>query len=298
MFVCIMATHRSTVVSFNKSLLSTVWWAQQFRVLQGVVGAAKTLFAMALLGVTEPLAAVAVGLVSFGVYIGNDLADVEEDQINCPDGSAVLATSPLVVATLAVTTITLGVGIGGWAGGLTASLAVLVLLGVTLPYSLPVTPAGRRMKDVFIWNSVLMAAGWAVTVTAVPLALADRAVEPLALAVCLLLFLRTFASIEIFNLPDIEGDAATGINTLPVVLGVDWTRRLLAVVDLASISLLVALLTVPVATVPALLALPVVGISFLLTLFIGRTDRVDELCLAKDGEYLLLGVIALFVLGV
>lgn len=290
-----MDTH--TNATPYESLLSTVWRAQQFRVLQGVVGAAKTLFPMALLGVKAPLAAVVVALVSFGVYIGNDISDIEEDEINCPDGSAVLATSPLVVATLAVTTIALGVGIAGWASGPTASLSALVLLGVTVPYSLPVTPAGRRIKEMFVWSSVLMAAGWAVTVTAVPLVFADRVVDSLALAVCLLLFLRTFASVEVFNVRDIEGDAAIGINTLPVVLGVDWTRRLLAVVDLASIALLIALLTVPTAKAPALLALPVVGASLLFTLLIGRTDRVDALCLAKDGEYLLLGVVALVVLG-
>lgn len=289
---------QTTTTNAFESLRNTVWWAQQFRVLQGIVGAAKTLFAMGLLGFVTPMAAVAVGLVSFGVYIGNDIADIEEDEINCPDGSAVLVAGPGVVTALTLATIGLGVGLAAWKGGLPASLGALVLLGVTLPYSLSVTPAGRRMKDVFVWNSVLMAAGWAVTATAVPLVIADRAVDIVAIAVCLFLFLRTFASVEVFNVRDIEGDAATGVNTLPVVLGVDWTRRLVAVVDLASIVLLVALATGPAVTTSALMALPIVGVSLVITLFIGRTDRVDALCLAKDVEYLLLGAVALAVSGV
>lgn len=290
-------TQTTTTIAFE-SLRNTVWWAQQFRVLQGIVGAAKTLFAMALLGVATPMAAVAVGLVSFGAYIGNDIADIEEDKINCPDGSAVLVASPGVVTALSLTAVGLGVSITAWRGGLPASLGILILLGATLLYSLPVTPASRRIKEVFVWNSVLMAAGWAVTVTVVPLVIGDRAVDSVALAVCSLLLLRTFASVEVFNVPDIEGDAATGVNTLPVVLGVDRTRRLVAVVDLASIVLLVTLATAPVAKTSALMALPIVCASLIVTLFIGRTDRVDALCLAKDVEYLLLGVVALVVSGV
>ncbi|MFC6756689.1 MULTISPECIES: UbiA family prenyltransferase [Haloarcula] len=270
-----------------------VRWAQQFRLVQGAVAAAKTGFASALLGVATPLPAVVVGLVSFAVYTANDLADLEEDAINSPDHSSFVASHPAVVAFLAVGTFALGAAIA-WLGGGPVALAVAcVPLGASLLYSLPVTFGGRRLKDVLGVNTTLVALAWAVTVTGVPLIFAGRAVGPVAIAVCLFVYLRTFVSVEVFNVRDVTGDAATGVDTLPVVLGVPRTRQLLALFEGCSLALLVTLMTVPPVALVALGALPVLGYSLGLTWFLGETGRMDALCLAKDGEYLLLGLVAL-----
>ena len=162
-----------------------------------------------------------------------------------------------------------------------------------MAYSLPVTPGGRRLKDVLGANTALVAGAWAVTVTGVPLAVAGASVGPVAIAVCLLLYLRSFISVEVFNVRDVTGDAATGVDTIPVVLGVPRTRQLLALFEGCSLALLVALMTVPSVALVALAALPVLGYSLGLTWFLGETGRMDSFCLAKDGEYLLLGLVAL-----
>lgn len=271
-------------------------WAQQFRLVQGVVAAAKTGFAMAMLGVDTALPAVVVGLVSFAVYTANDLADLEEDAINSPDHSSFVADHPAVVAALAVGTFVLGAAIA-WLGGGPIALAIAcVPLGASLLYSFPVTPAGRRLKDVLGLNTTLVALAWAVTITGVPLAVADRSVGPVATAVCLFFFLRSFISVEVFNVRDVAGDAATGVDTIPVALGVPRTRLVLALFEGCSLALLVALMTVPSVALVALAALPVMGYSLGLTWFLGETGRIEAFCLAKDGEYLLLGVAALVML--
>ena len=289
-----MEIHRERYVREAGALFGTApWWAQQFSVVQGAVAAAKTLFALALLGVTTPLAPVVVGLVSFAVYTANDLADIEEDAINCPGRSSVVADHPWFVAALAVGALALGAGLAFRAGGPLAFAAALVPLGASVCYSLPVAPGRRRWKDVFALNTTLVAGAWAVTVTAVPLAIAGQSVGPVAIAVCLFFFLRSFISVEVFNVRDIAGDAATGVDTLPVVLGVGRTRQLLSLFEGCSLALLVPLMTVPGTALTALFALPVMGYSLALTWFLGETGRMDSFCLAKDGEYLLLGAVAL-----
>ena len=267
--------------------------AQQFRVVQGVVAAAKTGFAMALLGVSTALPAVVVGLVSFAVYTANDLADLEEDAINTPDHSSFVADHPAVVAGLGVGTFALGAALAWWGGGPVATAVACVPFGASLLYSLPVTPAGRRLKDVLGVNTTLVALAWAVTVTGVPLAFAGRPVGPVPIAVCLFFFLRSFISVEVFNVRDVAGDAATGVDTVPVALGVPRTRLVLALFEGCSLALLVALMTVPSVALLALFSLPVVGYSLGLTWFLGETGRMDAFCLAKDAEFLLFGLVAL-----
>ncbi|WP_324665061.1 UbiA family prenyltransferase [Haloarcula sediminis] len=268
-------------------------WIQQFSLLQGLVAAAKTGFAMALLGVGTALPAVAVGLVAFAVYTANDLADLEEDAINNPERSSFVADHPGVVAGLAVGTFALGAALAWRGGGFVALAVALVPLAASVLYSLPVTPAGRRLKDVLGVNTALVALAWAVTVTGVPLAVAGQPAGPVAVAVCLFFFLRTFISVEVFNVRDITGDAATGVDTIPVALGVPRTRLILALFEGCSLALVVALMTVPSVALVALAALPVLGYSLGLTWFLSETGRMDRFCLAKDGEYLLLGLAAL-----
>jgi len=282
-------------VPARPSLAELLRWALEFRIVQGLVAAAKTGFAMVLLGVETPLAAVVVGLVAFAVYTANDLADREEDAINSPDHSSFVADHPVVVGGLAAGTFALGAAVAWRVGGPVGLAVALVPLGASVFYSLPVTPAGRRLKDVFAVNTGLVALAWAVTVTGVPLAVAGGTVGAVPIAVCLFFFLRSFVSVEIFNVRDVVGDAATGVDTVPVVLGVDRTRQVLAVFEGCSLALLVALMTVPPVALAALAALPVLGYSLGLTWFLGETGRTDAFCLAKDVEYLLLGLAALAV---
>lgn len=284
-----------TLEQSRQALTTSLWWIQQFSVLQGVVAAAKTAFAMALLGVTTPIAPVVVGLVSFAVYTANDLADIEEDAINCPGRSSVVADRPAQIAALAVGGLAVGCGLAFWAGGPAAVAVTFVPIAACLCYSVPVTPAGRRLKDVYVVNTLLVALAWALTVTLLPIALAGEPIGPVAVAVCGFFLLRSFGSVELCNVRDIAGDSAAGVDTLPVVSGVDRTRRLLVALDAVSLGVLGSLVAVPHASVPALFALLIVSAALSLTWVLGRTDDVDGLCLAKDGEYLLLGVVA--VLG-
>lgn len=277
----------------RQRLAESVWRAQELSVVQAVVAAAKCVFAMALLGVTTPLAPVVLGLVSFAVYAANDIADMEEDAVNCPDHSSFVADHTWLVVAVTLGALVVGSGLALWAGGPVTFAVSLVPLAAGLLYSLPVAPDGRRLKDVFAVNTVLVSLAWAITLTGVPLALAGRGVGPVALAVCLFFFLRSFVSVETFNVRDIEGDERAGVDTLPVVLGRGRTTRVLAQFEGCTLATLVALSTVSHAFVPALFALPVMGTSLALTGLLAGTNEPRIVCLARDAEYLLLGSLGL-----
>jgi len=289
-----MQIHRSIHVERQRQRLAeSVWRAQELSVVQAVVAAAKCVFAMALLGVTTPLAPVVLGLVSFAVYAANDIADMEEDAVNCPDQASFVADHTWLVVAVTFGALAVGSGLALWAGGLVALAVSLVPLASGLLYSLPVAPGGRRLKDVFAVNTVLVSLAWAVTLTGVPLALAGQGVGPVPIAVCLFFFLRSFVSVETFNVRDIEGDERAGVDTLPVVLGRGRTTRVLAQFEGCTLATLVALVTVPYAMVPALFALPVMGTSLALTGLLAGTNEPRIVCLARDAEYLLLGSLGL-----
>lgn len=289
-----MSYQNTTRVTLQSHLVtSLVRRAQQFRFVQGLSGAAKAAFAAVLLGLYTPAAPVIVGLVSFSIYTANDLADLEEDSINCPDHSSFVAAHPKFVALLAGTSLLVGTGIALWAGGLLALAVSLIPFAACLLYSLPVTPSGRRLKDVFVVNTALVAGAWALTVTLVPVTLASTQVGPVTAGVALFFFLQSFASVELFNVRDVDGDAATDVATLPVVIGVPRTRVALGVLYVCSLAVLVLLTAVPHAALPALFALPVVSAGISITWFLEESSAMDVLCLATDGEYVLLGLIAL-----
>jgi 4-hydroxybenzoate polyprenyltransferase len=288
-----MSYSRSSTL--RHALSASVWWAHRLSVVQGIVAAAKTVFVMALLGITAPAAPIAVALVSFGVYAANDLADADEDAINCPGRASLVSRRPLAIGLLAAAAVLAAAVLALLAGGPVALGVTSVPVLAALLYSVPV-PGHRRLKDVFAVNTLLVSTAWAVTVTGLPVALAGAPVDGWTIAVCLLLCLRSVVSVELFNVRDVAGDTAAGVRTLPVVLGVARTRQVLAGVDVLSVAVLLAVGLWSAAGVVALAAVPVVCGSFGLLWAVGRSDRIEPLCLAKDVEYLLLGTVGLLAL--
>ena len=263
--------------------------------LQGLVAAAKTAFAMALLGVWIPEAAVVVALVAYAVYAANDLADGAEDAINRPDHQSFVAAHPRFIAALAGGAFLGATALAFSKGGLLAAAVTSVPVVAGVCYSLPPVPGCRRLKDVLVVNTAVVALSWAVTVSVLPVVMAGARVTPLVLVVTLFFFVRTAVSVEVFNVRDVRGDAATGVRTLPVVLGVDRTRQLLALLDGFALAILVALAVIPHAVLPALVG--ILGVSFSLAFlwFLGRSPVTDLLCLATDARYLALGLFAVAV---
>lgn len=287
------------------------------------VAAVEALIATVLLGVHLTAAPAVVALVTFAVYTVDHVADADADIASTPD-RALLARRYgdllMVAAALAY-----GVAVAFAVAGGPFALALTLLpgafwvayasdwlpdlgraVGVALAsvasddpiadrVGTGVTDGGRsrlpRLKDVLVVNSVVVATGWAAALTFLPIAFAGAAPGPVVAVVFAYFFLRSFVDAELPNVRDVDADAAVGVATLPVVLGVARTRKVLYCVDLLAVGAVTA------AAVAGVLAWPLVGAlglgiaaSVCITALAGRIDDASVLGVAPDCSYLVVGV--------
>ncbi len=290
------------------------------------VAAVEVLIATALLGLPLTPAPAVVALVTFAVYTVDHVSDADADARSTPERAALAyryGDQLMIAATLAY-----GLAVALAIVGGPLALAVTLLPGAFwVLYASDWLPSvgrvageavsdGRtdavwrrvpRLKDVVVVNSAVVALGWAIAVTLLPLAfsgvdagtLLAAGVEPGVGVVFAYFFLRSFVDAELPNVRDVEADAAVGVSTLPVVLGVTSTRRALYGVDA------VATATVAAAAVTGLIAWPIalalgvgIAVSLGVTALAGRIDNDAILGVAPDCSYLLVGaLVALQVVG-
>ncbi|EMA62859.1 UbiA family prenyltransferase [Halorubrum lipolyticum] len=279
------------------------------------IAAIETVIATVLLGVPLSPAPAVVGLVAFAVYTVDHVADAAADARSTPERARIarrygdqLMIAAAVAYGLAVALSTLG-------GPLALGVALLpgafwiayasdwlpnagrAVRSLAPDDGLAAAPRLPRLKEVPVVSSVVVAAGWTIAVTVLPLAFADAAVSTPTVAVAVAYFLpRSFVDTELPNVRDVAADAAAGVATLPIVLGVAGTRRVLYGVDLLTAATLAAATATGVLA-PGLAAALGVGIaaSLAVTALAGRVDDDAVLGVAPDCSYLVVAVALAFV---
>jgi 4-hydroxybenzoate polyprenyltransferase len=121
--------------------------------------------------------------------------------------------------------------------------AVPLLSG--LIYSTPIFPKGfryRRLKEIPVAKSLLVAFAWALPPALLPVYIAGASPDLVTLAVILFFFSLVFINTVLFDIRDVEGDRATGVRTIPVCIGVTNTKILLTLVNILFGGAVVALL--------------------------------------------------------
>ncbi|SHG69078.1 UbiA family prenyltransferase [Halobaculum gomorrense] len=253
------------------------------------IATVEVAIAMALLSLSPNPAPVVVGLVTFAVYTNDRVADADTDAVSDPERAAFVRRHRDALYLLASIAYGLAVAISVLGGPV--ALAVTLLPGVFwVAYAadwIPnVSPHVRRLKEVLVVNSLVVALAWATTLTALPVAFTDAAITPGTAVVFAYFLLRSFVDTEIPNVGDIEADRAIGVATLPVAFGVPATRRALYAVDLLTVVLVAAaVVTGVLATGPAVALGAGVAYSLVVTGLLGRVDT-DALELASECEYL------------
>ncbi|WP_186313311.1 UbiA family prenyltransferase [Halorubrum salsamenti] len=289
------------------------------------IAAIETVIATVLLGVPLSPAPAVVGLVAFAVYTVDHVSDAAADARSTPERARIARRygDQLMVAAAVAYGFALALAtVGG-----PLALGVALLPGAFwIAYAsdwLPnlgravrsITPDGDfgtglrlpRLKEVPVVSSVVVASGWALAVTLLPLAFAGSvALGPAspgaapigpAVAVAFAYFLlRSFVDAELPNVRDVEADAAAGVATLPIVLGVARTRRVLYGVDTATAATLAAATAAGVLA-PGVAAALGVGIAASLgvTALAGRVANDAVLGIAPDCSYLVVAVALVFV---
>ncbi|RDI72196.1 UbiA family prenyltransferase [Halopelagius longus] len=255
-----------------------------------LIAMAEVAVVMSLLSLPSNAAPVVVGLVTFAVYTSDRIADADTDAVSNPRQAAFVRRHRDELYVLASLAYGLAVALSVLGGPV--ALAITLLPGAfwVLYASDWVPESGlpfHRLKEVLLVNSAVVAFAWAATLTFLPLAFADAAFTPTAAVVFAYFFLATFVNAEIPNVRDVEGDAAIGVSTLPVVFGVRRTRQALYGVNLAVVALAGYAAFSGYVSVAAALALLVgAGYSCAVTSLLGRTEREGALVLAAECTFL------------
>ncbi|MFC6615795.1 UbiA family prenyltransferase [Halopenitus salinus] len=278
----------------GERIKDTLVYTSGYLVVIAMVEVATAMIALSLPASPAPIV---VGLVAFAVYGGDRITDAESDAISSPGQSAFVKRHETALSVLSATAYGLAIALSVLGGP--DALAITLMPGAFwILYATDWLPAVgthvKRLKDVLVVNSTIVALAWAIAVVLLPMAFVDAPLTPAVAVVFVYFLVDTFVNTEIPNVADRKGDAAIGVSTLPVVFGVDGTRRILYGIDVALIGFLLwafyhGLLAFELA------AAMVVGLGYALVLaaFVGRTRRHRRLSIAGEAKHLLVFAVIL-----
>jgi 4-hydroxybenzoate polyprenyltransferase len=257
----------------------------------------ESVIVIAALDLSLSVAPVVIGLLTFSVYAGDRIADIETDELTNPGQTAFVRRHKSTLSLLTAGAYGLAIAIS-LAGGPAALVLTLLPGGFWVLYASDWLPRlgayVKRLKDVLIVNSALVALAWAITLTILPLVYVDGPVTVGVAVLFAYFFLDRFINTEIPNIQDRAGDAAIGVSTLPVVFGERRTRHILYALSLALLALVLAASAAGVLPTAFALALAV-GVAYTLTVTaaIGRTAADSHLTIASELKHLVVFAVLL-----
>ncbi|WP_435146126.1 UbiA family prenyltransferase [Halobaculum sp. P14] len=265
-----------------------------------VIAAVEAALVVVGLSLPPSPAPLVVALLTFAVYAGDRIADVDADEATKPGQAAFVRAHKTAFSVLTAASYGLAITVSV-TGGPDALVLALLPGAFWVLYASDWLPSlgayFRRLKDVLVVNSVVVALAWALTLVMLPLAFADAAVTPAAAALFVYFLVDRFINTEIPNVTDRAGDEAVGVSTLPVVLGVRRTRQVLYVLTATLAGFLAAAYAaglLPAALTAALL----VGSAYTLavTAAVGRTDKQTRLSVASEAKHLVVFAVLIITL--
>jgi 4-hydroxybenzoate polyprenyltransferase len=201
-----------------------------------IIGAAMVYISCLLQGLPfDPVAAAILMLVAFAVYNLNRGTDKDEDAINHTERYAFTQKYGSVLFRSAVCAYVVALCLSAFQG-LESLLVTTVPLVAGIVYSVPLLPARlgfRRLKEVPLMKSFVVAVSWAVPPALLPICHAALPAGPPTALVGIFLFFLVFTNTVIFDARDVEGDAASGIRTIPTILGTRKTLLFLTGVNVS-----------------------------------------------------------------
>ncbi|WFN34280.1 UbiA family prenyltransferase [Methanogenium sp. S4BF] len=231
-------------------------------------------------------------LVTFSVYNLNRKTDEDEDAINHSRRYAFTKKYAKILMDLSIATYVVAFLIAGIYGIAAVAITAIPLINGVL-YSIPFLPHGfryRRLKDIPFVKNFIVGLAWALPIALLPVACSGCPPGEMTIAVGFLFFLLSFIDSTVFDIRDVKGDAETGVQTIPVILGIQRTRILLSVMNGMGIGIILVLCSgwlTPVET--AILAGIAIYIQGYILFFNGADLSRILYDLIADGQYLLLG---------
>ncbi|MCK4348986.1 MAG: UbiA family prenyltransferase, partial [Thermoplasmatales archaeon] len=181
----------------------------------------------------------AASLVTFSVYNINKVTDKEEDSVNLLERYAFVKHKERILISFSVIAYIIALLIVTLENTLLIPI-FLVPLFCGIIYSTRTFSNLPRLKDIFAVSNVIVTLSWVMVATLLPAIYLYR--HTIFLLVFYFLFIKIFVNAILFDVRDMKGDGKQGVNSIPVIIGIDKTRKLL----LALNSLLIPWLAVSI----------------------------------------------------
>jgi 4-hydroxybenzoate polyprenyltransferase len=260
----------------------------------GLQGVGMVYFSSVVQGIPLGLPVIAIALlVPFSVYNMNRKTDEEEDSVNHPNRFRFTKRFMKPLEYAAYTAYALAVLIA-LPFGMIAVLLTLVPLLAGVLYSVPILPKRvgyRRLKEIPVMKNLVVCSSWGAIPVLLP-CVATGAPVTLATALCFVFFFSyVFIASAMPDMRDTEGDALSGVRTIPVLIGIEKTRTLLGIMNGATTLVVVAIGIIAVfpAVTTGLLLGTLAYTQGCISSF-GRMGKNDLICdILLDGGFVIVG---------
>lgn len=232
--------HRTNLVSpVCQSIAHLIVYSSLYT---SVMGAAMVYISCLLQGLPfDPIATALMMLVVFAVYNLNRKTDEGEDAINHTERYAFTKKYGFILSRSAVGACTIALCLSALQG-YNSFLVTIVPLVAGVIYSVPLLPARlgfRRLKEIPFVKSLIVAFSWAVPPVLLPVCHAALLPGATTGIVGVFFFFQIFTNTVIFDVRDVEGDVASGVKTIPTILGIRRTLLLLTGINITIGALLI-----------------------------------------------------------
>jgi len=221
--------------------------------------------------------------VTMSIYTLNKLTDKEEDEINMPERKKVAESGLIVPVSLSSYVAALALG-----GMEKIEFVVILLVPLLAGFIYSIKIGGFRVKDIFLMKNTVIAFS-CTTVAMIPFFYISSEYNKL-IFIYSFFFLKLFINTVIFDVRDVYGDKTLNINTIPVKIGVNSTKKLLHSLNIAILAIIFAGVYMNIFTK----YLPVLLFSVVYAyLYIRFSDRISYKLLYDllvDGEWIYLAL--------
>jgi len=182
-----------------------------------------SIFSSILYGIdVDPRVALISFLLTFSVYNLNKVTDKAEDSINRPEVAS-RSTNYYLIPSLVALSISLFLC---FLVGIQALMVILTIFFIAFIYSIKISKAIPRLKEIVGVKSLMVALSWGLTGSLLP-ACSQYVAGVKILFAFSYIFIHFLVNTILCDIRDLDGDEASGVKTLPIALGLGDTRLLL-----------------------------------------------------------------------
>jgi 4-hydroxybenzoate polyprenyltransferase len=248
---------------------------------------------------TGAIAAVMFMLV-FSVYNLNRKTDEAEDKLNHERRFRITKKFERYLFVAALVAYLTALIIAALHGAAAFCVATIPLLS-GISYSAPILPRWwryHRLKEIPVMKNLVVSSAWGLSFSLLPVYLSGSTPTTATLVTFMFIFSWTFVASVLPDIRDRAGDSATGVATIPVLVGVAKSRNLLTAENIAVGACILALgrSVFPVRVWAVIICSLLYSQACILS--IDRTGRNNFLCdVISDGQFLAIGGLCLLVLS-